>query len=106
MGRQRGFWPPAQCQQCGKAPDLGQTLWPGERWRCLACREATVPGTDTLSKSMVKMMEYRQERNLAYALDAQEEQGHTEHNRAEWGTTAGNPPLPTRHRAEPGAGAG
>jgi len=84
MGRQRGFWPPTLCQQCGKPPDLGQTLWPGDQWRCLACLEPTVPGKDTLSKSMAKMREHRQERNLAYTLDAQGDAAHTEHERAAW----------------------
>jgi hypothetical protein len=84
MGRQRGFWPPAECQQCRKAPDLGQTLWPGDQWRCLACLGETVSGKDTLSKSMYKMTEFRQEQTLACALEAQGEPAHTEHRRAEW----------------------
>ena len=32
MRRRRGFLPPASCQQCGKAPHLGQFLWPGDQW--------------------------------------------------------------------------
>lgn len=84
MGRQRGFLPPAQCQQCGKPPELGQTLWPGDMWRCLACRASLVPGRDTLSKSMFKMTEFRQERNLACALEAQGEPALSEHHCAEW----------------------
>lgn len=84
MGRQRGFWPPTVCQQCGKPPELGQTLWPGEQWRCLACVEETLPGKDTLSKSMSKMIQSRQERNLACALTAQGEPAQAEHQRAEW----------------------
>jgi len=84
MGRQRGFWPPTVCQQCGKPPDLGQALWPGEQWQCLACVESTLSGKDTSSKSMSKMIESRQERNLAWALTAQGEQAQAEHHRAEW----------------------
>lgn len=84
MGRQRGFLPPTQCQQCGKPPELGQILWPGDQWRCLACLEETVPGKDTLSKSMFKMTEFRQERNLACALKSQGEPAHTEDGRSEW----------------------
>ncbi len=84
MGRQRGFLPPALCQQCGKPPELGQTLWPGDLWRCLACRETIVPGKDTLSKSMFKMTEFRQEWNVARALEAQGEPAQAEHHQAEW----------------------
>lgn len=84
MGRQRGFLPPALCQQCGKPPALGQTLWPGDLWRCLACLEQALPGKDSLSKSMEKMIEHRRERNLAYALNAQADPAHTQHHQAEW----------------------
>lgn len=84
MGRQRGFWPPTVCQQCGKPPELGETLWPGEQWRCLACLEDNLPGKDTLSKSMSKMIESRQEHKLACALTAQGEPAQVEHLRAKW----------------------
>lgn len=84
MGRMRGFLPPAKCQQCGTAPELGETLWPGEQWRCISCMSESIPGNDTLSKSMAKMMEHREERSLACALESQGDPAHIEHHRAEW----------------------
>ena len=84
MGRQRGFLPPAQCQQCGKAPELGQLLWPGNKWQCLTCLENTLPGDDSLSKSMLKMVEYHAELNQAFELEAQGERADRSRNRAEW----------------------
>lgn len=84
MGRRRGFLPPLACEQCGESPGLGDTLWPGVQWRCLACLEETFSGKDTLSKSLLKMIEHLQELNLACALEAQGEPAHTEHHRAEW----------------------
>lgn len=84
MGRRRGFLPPAQCQQCGTAPELGQTLFPGDTWRCLTCLEETVPGQDRFSKSLVKMVEYQQELNQAVELEARGEVADNLRNRAEW----------------------
>lgn len=84
MGRHRGFLPPALCQQCGKAPELGQTLWPGDKWRCIACVEETVPGKDRFSKSLLKMIEYGQEFKQAVELEAQGSTAAATRNRAEW----------------------
>ena len=33
-------------------------LWSGEQWLCIACQEHSLPGKDSLSKSMNKMIEY------------------------------------------------
>jgi len=85
MGRRRGFLPPPQCQECGKAPELGQTLWPGDKWRCFACLEHSLPGEDATSKSMLKMMEYGQELQEAFALEAEGSNAEGPRNRAEWG---------------------
>jgi len=84
MGRQRGFLPPAQCHQCGKAPDLGQTLWPGDQWRCVTCLEDTIPGKGIMSKSMFKMLEYQREVNRAFELESQGAKAEEPRNRAEW----------------------
>ena len=84
MGRRRGFLPPAQCQQCGTAPELGQTLFPGDTWRCLACLEETLPGKDRFSKSLVKMGEYQQNLTQAVELETQGSTAVTARNRAEW----------------------
>ena len=59
MGRRRGFFPPSNCEQCGNPPDLGQSLWPGARWRCTTCLEAELPGKDVTSKAMFQTMEYQ-----------------------------------------------
>src|SRR5688572_10163292 len=84
MGRRRGFLPPAQCQQCGTAPKLGHTLWPGDKWRCAACLESSLPGKDATSKSMLKMVEYDTELQGAFALEAEGSKADGARNRAEW----------------------
>lgn len=84
MGRRRGFLPPAHCQQCKKAPQLGQTLWPADKWRCVACLEDFLPGKDTISKSMHKMMEYRQELHDGFDLEERKLNADGPRNRAEW----------------------
>lgn len=84
MGRRRGFLPPAQCHHCGKAPDLGQTLWPGDHWRCVTCLEDTLPGKDITSKSMFKMLEHQRELNRAFELESQGATAEEPRNRAEW----------------------
>lgn len=84
MGRRRGFLPPTQCQQCGTAPGLGQTLFPSDPWRCLTCLESTLPGKDGVSQSMLKMVEYRQELNQAFDLEARGSTAVKTRNRAEW----------------------
>ena len=84
MGRRRGFLPPAKCEECGKAPELGQTLWPGDRWRCFVCLEHSLPGEDGTSKSMLKMMEYREEGLSTFALEADGSNAEGPRNRAEW----------------------
>lgn len=84
MGRRRGFLPPAHCQQCEKPPDLGQSLWPGDKWRCGACLEDYLPGKDAISKSMHKTIEYAAEAKDAFNLEAQGMKADGPRNRAEW----------------------
>lgn len=84
MGRRRGFLPPAHCQQCGKTPDLGQSLWPGDKWRCAACLEAHLPGKDIISKSMHKTLEYTEEIREAFDMEAKGLDAEGPRNRAEW----------------------
>lgn len=72
------------CQQCGKAPDLGQSLWPGDKWRCAACLEDHLPGKDAVSKSMHKTIEYAQEIREAFDLEAQGLTAEGPRNQAEW----------------------
>jgi hypothetical protein len=84
MGRRRGFLPPAQCQQCGKQPDLGESLWPGDKWRCTPCLEKHIPGKDAISKSMHKTIEYATETQEAFDLEAQGLKADGLRNRAEW----------------------
>jgi hypothetical protein len=84
MGRRRGFLPPAHCEQCGKPPVLGQSLWPGDKWRCSACLEDHLPGKDAISKSMHKTLEYTTEVKEAFELDANGLKADATRNRAEW----------------------
>ncbi len=84
MGRQRGFLPPSQCQLCGKMPELGQTLCPGDQWRCLNCQKEVLPGNDCVSKAIYKMMEYREEMRDALDMEAQGAKADEPRNRAEW----------------------
>jgi hypothetical protein len=84
MGRRRGFLPPAHCEQCGKPPALGQSLWPGDKWRCGACLENHLPGKDAISKSMHKTIEYAAEAKDAFNLEAQGLNADGPRNRAEW----------------------
>jgi hypothetical protein len=84
MGRQRGFLPPPLCQQCGNAPQLGQTLWPADKWRCVICLEDSLPGKDNISKSMLKMMEYSQELYDSFDLEERGLKAEEPRNRAEW----------------------
>jgi hypothetical protein len=62
---------------------LGQTLWPGDKWRCFACLEDTLPGEDSTSKSMIKMMEYQNESHAAFALEANGSNAERHRNEAE-----------------------
>jgi len=84
MGRRRGFLPPAHCEQCGNAPELGQSLWPGNKWRCVVCLEQHIPGKDAISKSMHKTIEYAAEAKDAFNLEAQGLKADGPRNRAEW----------------------
>lgn len=84
MGRRRGFLPPASCQQCGKPPDLGQSLWPGEQWRCIVCLEDHLPGKDAISKSMYQTLEYTKEIREAFDLEAKGMKAEGLRNQAEW----------------------
>ena len=63
---------------------LGQSLWPGDKWRCAICLEEFLPGKDAISKSMHKTLEYTEEIREAFHLEAEglEAEGHR--NRAEW----------------------
>ncbi len=70
MGRRRGFAPPANCEQCGNPPNFGQSLWPGERWLCITCLEAQIPGKDVTSKAMLQTIEYTQGMTSARGLEA------------------------------------
>ncbi len=69
MGRRRGLWPPATCQKCGQPPELGQSLWPGDGWRCIACLEVQSPGKDMVSKAMHHTVGYHQELGSARRLE-------------------------------------
>ena len=84
MGRHRGFLPPAQCQQCGKPPDVGQTLWPGDQWRCITCLENHLPGKDVTTKSLNKMLQYSEEIQEAFGKEAKEVNAYHDRNRGEW----------------------
>ena len=84
MGRRRGYWPPAQCQQCGKRPELGQMLCPGNKWRCLICLKDSLPGRDSISKSAYQMVEYRREILEALAQESEGAKADGPRNRAEW----------------------
>jgi hypothetical protein len=84
MGRRRGFLPPAHCEQCGNAPELGQSLWPGDKWRCVVCLEQHIPGKDAISKSMHKTIEYAAEVEAAFDLEAEGLNAEGPRSRAEW----------------------
>src|SRR5215472_5112303 len=84
MGRRRGFLPPAHCQQCGKTPHLGHTLWPGDKWRCVACLEDHLPGKDAVSKSVDKMIEYAEGMQKVFDLEAVGLNADGQRNRAGW----------------------
>src|SRR5215831_218428 len=84
MGRRRGFLPPRHCEQCGKVPQLGQTLWPGDYWRCVACLEGLLPGKDSTSKSMEKTLEYAAQIRAAFDLEAVGLNADGHRNGADW----------------------
>ena len=84
MGRRRDFLPPAHCEECGRPPDLGQSLWPGDKWRCTGCMEEEIPGKDAISKSMHKTIEYAEEVREAFELEANGLKTEGCRNRAEW----------------------
>jgi hypothetical protein len=84
MGRQRGFLPPAICQQCGNAPGLGHILVPGDKWRCISCLGKTVPGRDSTSKSMSKMVEYGHQMREVFDLEAEGSKPEELRGQAEW----------------------
>jgi|SRR6185503_7381169 len=83
MGRCRGYWPPVTCQQCGKAPQLGQSLLPGDKWLCVACLENQIPGKDRTSKSTNKTLEYAEELRAAIA-EPEGSNAEGLRNQAEW----------------------
>ena len=84
MGRQRGFLPPAACQQCGNPPPLGQILVPGDKWRCITCLSGTFPGKDFTSKSMNQMLEYDEGMREAFELEAEGSKADGPRDKAEW----------------------
>src|SRR5688572_20006318 len=84
MGRRRGFLPPPHCQQCGKPPKLGLTLWPGDQWRCIACLECSLPGKDCVSKSMYKMTQHEQSMREAFDFEVDGLKADEPRNQAEW----------------------
>src|SRR5215831_15140431 len=94
MRRRRGFLPPVNCEQCGRLPDLGQTLWPGEwpgyQWRCYACLEANTRGRDGVSKSMTKTLEYAQTMQEVFDLEQDGMNAEGLRNKAEWARYAAN----------------
>jgi hypothetical protein len=85
MGRQRGFLPPAKCQQCGNPPALGQILVPEDKWRCINCLEETLPGRDFTSKSMSKMVAYGHQMREVFDLEAEGSKSAESRSQAEWG---------------------
>jgi hypothetical protein len=50
----------------------------------MPCLKETIPGRDSLSKSLLKMIEYRKELNQAFELEAQGTTPDIPRNRAEW----------------------
>lgn len=84
MGRRRGFLPPPFCQQCGKAPDLGQWLWPTDKWRCATCLPDSLPGKDAISKLMGMSIESADEMRTAFDLEAKNLRATEARSRAEW----------------------
>jgi hypothetical protein len=84
MGRQRGFLPPAKCQQCGKAPALGQILLPGDKWLCTSCLGETLPGRDSTSKSMNKMIEHGHQMREVFALETEGSKAEAPRTQAQW----------------------
>src|SRR5215831_8595667 len=94
MRRRRGFLPPVNCEQCGRLPDLGQTLWPGEwpgyQWRCYACLEANTRGRDGVSKSMTKTLEYAQTMQEVFDLEQDGMNAEGLRNKAEWARYTAN----------------
>jgi hypothetical protein len=84
MGRRRGFLPPAISDECKNPPVLGESLWPGDKWRCFSCLEKALPGEDCISKSMHKMLEYGRESRNGFELESQGKSAEGPKNRAEW----------------------
>ena len=84
MGKRRGFLPPAVCDECKNPPVLGESLWPGDKWRCFACLEKSLVGEDCISKSMYKMLEYGTESRDAFELESKGKNAEDSRNRAEW----------------------
>ena len=63
---------------------MGQTLWPGDKWRCTACLEDSLPGKDLISKSLNQSIQYANETRRAFALEAAGMNGEACRDRAEW----------------------
>jgi hypothetical protein len=84
MGKRRGFLPPAICDECKDPPVLGESLWPGEKWRCVSCLEKSLPGENFISKSMHQMLEYGRESRDVFELESRGKNAEEPRNRAEW----------------------
>jgi hypothetical protein len=67
-----------------KPTALGESLWPGDMWRCFSCLEKSLPGEDCTSKSMNKMLEYGKESRDAFDLESEGQNAEKPRNRAEW----------------------
>lgn len=63
---------------------MGRHLWPGDKWRCMACLEEYLPGKDCLSKSSYKIHEYADEINTAFDLESEGSRAEGPRNRSEW----------------------
>ncbi len=63
---------------------MGKTLWPGDKWRCMACLSDHLPGRDSVSKSMHKTIEYADEIREAFDLESEDLRADGLWNRAEW----------------------
>ena len=84
MGKRRGFLPPAICEECKNPPLVGESVWPGDKWRCLSCLEKSLPGEGPISKSMHQMLEYGRESREAFELESEGKKSEESRNRAEW----------------------
>ena len=57
---------------------------PGDKWRCISCLGKTVPGRDSTSKSMSKMVEYGHQMREVFDLEAEGSKPEELRGQAEW----------------------